>query len=277
MLTFENPSTKCWFNAALQAIIHVPPIANLFRDRDLFQRILFTKRKNCSDFASELSNLIEEYWSTPEHTGTKDVSTMVDLFSKVNRNFAGRKMYDATECFMKIIEMLDSAFIPHETPFLPETANKDAWIEYIQKEKKSFLSDVLLGQAVQTFNGSSHFTHFEGIVISCNNRSVEDGIQEFLHDSNTGVSRVVTKFPLILPVFLQKSQDKPFVAYDTKLKFSEVTYDLFTVLLHVGNHWVALGKGPAGWNCFDDSKMVRITNMNDIVQKEAMLLMYKIS
>lgn len=281
MLTLENPSTKCWFNAALQAIVHVPQIANLFRDRDLFSRILFTKRKNCSDFAIELSRLVEEYWSTLEHTDTKDVSAMIDIFTKVNRNFAGRKMYDATECFMKILETLESAFVQHVASDLPDTANKDAWSEYIHKNKKSFLSDVFLGQTVQrhTQNGLyGHFDHFEGIVISCGNRSVEDGIREFLNDSDTGVSRDITKYPRVLPIFFQKTPDKPFVAYDTRIKVSDVTYDLFAVLLHTGNHWLTLAKGPdCVWRCFDDSKMMVVTNTNDIVQKDAMVVLYKIA
>lgn len=278
MLTFENPSTKCWFLAALQAMIHVPQLANLLREKQFLNTILFTKRKNCSDFTKEVSEICDDYWKSMEHTGVKDVAHPLDLFTKINRNFGGRKLYDATECFMKMIETLDSSFVQHTDEILPDTANRDAWKEYTQKNMRSFLADVFLGQSLQTSrDGSESFIHFEGITVSMGHKSIDHGIQEFLDDPSTGVSRTITKYPLVLPIFFQKPSEKPFVAYSTELKFSNARYELFVVLIHIGNHWIAVAKGPAGWHIFDDSKMMKVTDSNFLVQKDAMMCLYKLS
>lgn len=278
MLTFVNPSNRCWFLAGLHVVIHVPQIANVLRD-PIFEKMLYTKRKNCSEFASELSKLSKDYWNSFDFEKTVDVSHLLDVFVKINRNFAGRKMYDATECFLKMIETLESAFVAKES-YDPPRDPKDlaAWTEYTKKHASTFLSDVFLGQARQTSkDGSVTYDHFTGLTVSATNNSISKGIQEYVNDPDTGVIRVITKHPLILPVFFQKGPEKHFVQYDTTLQVEDAEYELFSVLLHVnGNHWVALGKSPTGaWNLFDDSTMTTITDMNDLIQKEAMLCLYK--
>lgn len=278
MLTFENTSNKCWFISALQVLFHVPQFANLFRNQDFISKILFTKRKNCSDFASSVSELANEYWNSTENEGAKDISHILEIFTKINRNFAGKKLYDGSECFMKMIETLDSAFIPKNYfDHLPKTCDKIAWKEYTEKNSSSFLSDIFLGQAKQNHSdGTTSITHFYGITVSVGKKSVDEGVSEFLYDSDTKISRVVTKYPLILPVFLQKNSDKHFVSYNTSLKFGDATYDLFAVMLHSKNHWTTIAKGPTGWNLFDDSRLTKISDYNDIIQKDAMLCVYKL-
>ena len=81
MLTFENFSNRCWFNAAVQAILHVPQISNLMRD-DIFPRILVKKRKNSSDFAVELSRIAQEYWSTFQYEKVVNLDALFEIFVK---------------------------------------------------------------------------------------------------------------------------------------------------------------------------------------------------
>lgn len=278
MLTFENTSNKCWFISALQVLFHIPQIANLLRNQDFISKILFTKRKNCSDFALSVSELAKKYWNITDHEGVHDISPILEIFTKINRNFAGKKLYDGSECFIKMIETLDSAFIPKNYfDHLPNTCDKIAWKEYTEKNSSSFMSDIFLGQAEQKHSdGSTTISHFDGITVSIGKKSVDEGISEFLFDSYTKISRVVTKYPLILTVFLQKNSDKHFVSYDTILKFGDVSYELFATMIHSGQHWVTVAKGPSGWHLFDDSRLTKISDYNDIIQKDAMLCVYKL-
>jgi ubiquitin C-terminal hydrolase len=278
MLTFVNDANRCWFISALQVLLHIPQIANVMREDSVFPKMLFTKRKNASDFASAIAELAKQYWKSFEHETVADVSPIIETFTKINRNFAGKKMYDASECFLKIIETLETAFIPKPPSPLPETCNMDAWNAYAAKISSTFLADIFLGQALQkSKDGSTSFDHFTGLTISGNHSSVDKGIAEYLHDPDTGVQREITKFPLILPVFFQKTADKNFVTYDISLSVEDAKYDLFAVLLHVGNcHWIALAKGPtSSWKLFDDSNMKNIIDINTIIQRDAMLLLYK--
>jgi ubiquitin C-terminal hydrolase len=100
-----------------------------------------------------------------------------------------------------------------------------------------------------------------------------------LHDEDTGITREFTKLPLILPIIFQKSADKNFVHYETSMTVGDTEYTLFTVMLHAGNHtgghWVSMGANAGVWNLFDDSKCTRIFDLNTLIQKDAVLLLYK--
>ena len=276
MLTFENNSNRCWFNAAIQAVLHIPQISNLMRD-EIFEKILVKKRKNSSDFAVELSRIAQEYWSTFKHEKVINIDALFEIFVKINRNFGGKKMYDATEAFLAILETLDGAFVAKEPLPLPEKANLDSWNDHINKTKSSFLSDILLGQSKRTYNGETSYEHFSALTLS--KPTIEAGIEDYLHDEDTGITREFTKLPLILPIIFQKSADKNFVHYETSMVISDVEYILFTVMLHAGNHtgghWVSMGANAGVWNLFDDSKCTRIFDLNTLIQKDAVLLLYK--
>lgn len=276
MLTFENNSNRCWFNAAIQAILHIPQISNLMRD-DIFEKILVKKRKNSSDFAVELSRIAQEYWSTFKHDKVINIDALFEIFVKINRNFGGKKTYDSTEAFLAILETLDGAFVAKEPLPLPEKANLDSWNEHINKTKSSFLSDILLGQSKRVYKDETSYEHFSALTLS--KPSVEAGIEDYLRDEDTGITREFTKLPLILPIIFQKSADKHFVHYETSMAVSDVDYTLFAVMLHAGNHtgghWVSMGANAGVWNLFDDSKCTRIFDLNTLIQKDAVLLLYK--
>jgi ubiquitin C-terminal hydrolase len=276
MLTFENNSNRCWFNAAIQAILHIPQISNLMRD-DIFEKILVKKRKNSSDFAVELSRIAQEYWSTFKHEKVINIDALFEIFVKINRNFGGKKMYDSTEAFLAILETLDGAFVAKEPLPLPKKANLDSWNEHINKTKSSFLSDILLGQSKRVYKDETSYEHFSALTLS--KPSVEAGIEDYLRDEDTGITREFTKLPLILPIIFQKSADKNFVHYETSMAVSDVDYTLFAVMLHAGNHtgghWVSMGANAGVWNLFDDSKCTRIFDLNTLIQKDAVLLLYK--
>jgi ubiquitin C-terminal hydrolase len=261
----------------VQAVLHIPQLANLLRSSEIFEKILVKKRKNSTDFAVELSRVAQEYWSTFKHEKVVNLDALFEIFVKINRNFGGKKMYDSTEAFLAIIETLDGAFVAKESLPLPEGCCLNSWNEHINKTKSSFLSDILLGQSKRVYKEETSYEHFSALTLS--KPSVEAGIEDYLHDEDTGITREFTKLPLILPVIFQKSADKNFVHYETSMSVGDVDYILFAVMLHAGNHagghWVTMGANAGQWNLFDDSKCTRIFDLNTLIQKDAVLLLYK--
>lgn len=273
MLTFENTRNLCWFNAAVQTTLHIPQLANLMRS-DIFDKILMKKRKNSFEFAKELSRIATMYWSSFEHEKTIDLNVLYELFVKVNRNFGGRKLYDSSEAFLAIIDTLDSAFISKAPVEGAVTRDEGAWVEHIEKSKMSFLSDFMLGQARRTNkHGEKSYEHFSAITISA--ASVGAGIDEYLNDVATGISREITHHPLILTIIFQKNVDKQFIHYDTNMTVGGVEYALFSVLLHDNSHWISMNARAGIWHLFDDSKSIKIFNLDQLIQKNAMMIMYK--
>lgn len=273
MLTFANDSNRCWFNAAVQSVLHIPQVANLLRS-DIFDKIVIKKRKNSYEFAKELSRIATEYWASFGHEKTINLDNLIESFVKINRNFAGKKMYDATEAFLAILETLDGTFIRKNHADVQDTSrNLDAWVKHTDTTKSSFLSDVMLGQCKRTYKGEDAYEHFSALTISKN--SVSSGIEEYNDDKDTGITRKITHLPLILPVIFQKSVDKQFIHYDTTMTIQGVVYTLFSVLLHDNHHWVAMNARANVWHLFDDSKCRQIFDLNSLIQKDAMLLLYK--
>jgi len=272
MLTFANTSNRCWFITAIQAVLHIPQIANLLRD-DILDKIIVKKRKNSSDFVLELSRIAREYWSTFSHEKVGNIDALYDIFVKINRNFGGRKMYDASEAFLAIVETIDGALVAKRAQHLADTCNEEEWNAHIEKTKSSFMSDLLTGQAKRMCKGEETYEHYSGITLMKN--SVQAGIEEFLDDKDTGVTRTFTHLPLILPIIFQKNADKQFIHYDITFNVCSIEYNLFSVLLHSGSHWVTMCENAGAWYLLDDSKYTRIFDLNTIIQKDAMLLIYK--
>ncbi|AGE52400.1 ubiquitin carboxyl-terminal hydrolase [Paramecium bursaria Chlorella virus CvsA1] len=279
MLSFRNTGNTCWFSAALQILLHIPQIANMLR-HDMFENMLVQKRKNAHDFSIELSQIAKMYWSSFEFEKQFDVTNLLTLFTKINRNFAGKKMYDASEAFLAMLETLEMAFVTKpfsaNHPISFEGCNIDAWKQHVEKTGDTFLSDILLGQTEQNYKGSVTYEHFTALTLS-NCDSVDKGIENYLHDGN--FERKFTRLPMILPIIFQKSASKEFIHYDTSLTISDVNYNLFTVLIHNGNehggHWRAFTSHSGRWFLCDDEVVTPIHDINSIVQKDAMMIIYK--
>lgn len=272
MFTFENTRNLCWFNSAVQTALHIPQLANLMRS-DIFEQIVVKKRKNSYEFAKELARVATEYWSSFEHEKTIDLDVLYELFVKVNRNFGGKKLYDATEAFLAIIETLDGTFVSKAPANGDASRDIDAWVKHIDAAKLSFISDVTMGQSKRVYKDENSFEHFSALTMSAS--SVNAGIEEYLDDKDTGITREFTHLPLILPIIFQKNADKHFIHYDTNMTIGEVEYSLFSVLLHDNAHWVSMNARANVWHLFDDSKCRKIFDVNSLIQKNSMMLLYK--
>jgi ubiquitin C-terminal hydrolase len=279
MLSFKNTTNTCWFSSALQMLLHVPQIANMLR-HDMFEKMIVHKRKNAHDFSIELSQIAKVYWSKFEFEKHFDVSNLLTLFTKINRNFAGKKQYDATEAFLAMLETMETSFVtkPFSTqhPVSFDNCNIDAWKNHIDKTGNTFLSDIMLGQTEQNYNGSVTYEHFTALTLS-NCDSVDGGVEKYLCDGV--IVRKFTRLPMILPIIFQKTASKEFIHYDTSLTISDVNYNLFAVLVHSGSenggHWRTFASHSKKWFLYDDEVVTLIHDINQIIQKDAMLVMYK--
>lgn len=190
-------------------------------------------------------------------------------------------MYDASEAFLAMLETLEMSFVMKsfslDHPVSFEGCDVDAWKQHIEKTNSStFLCDILLGQSEQKYNDSITYEHFTGLTLS-NCDSVDKGITNYLHDGD--ITRRFTRLPMILPIIFQKSTMKEFIHYDVSLTISDVHYKLFAVLIHDGNehggHWYMFGSHHDKWFLFNDENVSQIHNIDQIIQKNAILILYK--
>lgn len=261
-----NEGNTCWMNAALQCLLHVPQLVNFVR-HDMFEGCLYRKRKNACDVATEFSKLASAYWTSNDTIST---SGILDAFFRSHRSFRGKRhANDAAEALMLLIESFHAALAnakqieDHPVPF---HGDRTSWDAYITSSGYSPMTDIFLGQ-----------------------RRLETGFETFLGLTLANVATMATfeftRLPLILVITLQKSEDKQFTTYDGEMHVREcgvgdvsVRYALFAVLLHHGDtsggHWTALARHGDEWTHYDDAGSTRV-HVNDVVQKDAVLLLYK--
>ncbi len=267
-----NQGNTCWMNAAMQCLLHTPQLVNFVR-HDMFDECLFRKRKNACDIAVEFSKLAAAYWNSDDAKDTLSTGGILDAFLKMHRSFKGKRhTNDAGEALMLMLDSLHAALAntkrisDHPVPF---EGDLPSWDAYIASSGYSPVTDIFLGQR----RLADGFESFMGL-------TVDDAV------SKSVSTYEFTRLPLILVITLQKSEDKQFTAYDGEMHVHEhlaagktaVRYALFAVLLHhgdaVGGHWTALACHGGEWTHHDDASSTRV-HVNDVVQKDAVMLLYK--
>jgi len=271
---FKNEGNTCWMNAMLQCMLHVPQLVNFVRD-DMFESCLLQKRKNACEFAIEFSKLAKTYWSLIESTATPDAIT--EAFMRVHRSFKGKRhKHDAGEALLLSIDTLHTALgnVGHliddddDQHPMPFEGNEDEWAKHVAHTGNSPILDIFTGQQLV----GTVYEHFTSVMLDPM-ASVDKAFE----------SLTFTYLPLILIATIKKSEDKQFVGYSDTLSLRDaayhVDYALFAVLMHHGTsadgHWTALVHHLGKWTHVDDERQTVLTDLNDIIQKDAVMLLYK--
>lgn len=271
-----NRGNTCWMNAALQCLLHVPQLVNFVRHDDLVTRSLVTKRKNACSLVLAFSKLAKAYWSSSDDTD-KLAAEFEAAFVQMHRTFKGtRRQHDAGEALLLALNSFHSALgnmehVPdaHPVPFEDAEA-LERWNEHVRATGYSPIVDIFGGQR-RVGDGYEQFT---GVVLDCH-PTLEKCFE----------GHRFARLPLIMVVTLNKKNDKQFVSYGDSLTLDDVgsgylvAYELFAALLHHGDekggHWTALARHKTSWKYFDDDVVTDISDLNDLVQKDTVVLLYK--
>lgn len=265
-----NEGNTCWMNATLQCLLHVPQLVNFVRD-DMFAESLVHKRKNACDFASAFAELARKYWTSADVLTANDAT---EAFMRVHRSFKGKRhRHDAGEALLLCLDTLHAAMgnvqkiDDHPVPFEGRPEETDAWQRDSSVTGHSPIVDIFMGQQ----KVGDKYEQFTSLTLDPH-ATIEKSFEglEF------------TRLPLTLVVTLKKTGDKQFVGYGDELVLHDVAYQvsykLFAVLMHHGQstgHWTALAQNRGTWKHFDDAAETPVEDLNNIIQKDAVMLLYK--
>ncbi len=293
---FPNDGNACWFNTATQVLLHVPQLANYALSDALFEGDLYKKRINACAMASAFAALTRSYWKTPPAAADDDddddaehvvVQVPVALaafrasFSKLKKSMAGSKaQHDAHEALLAMIEHVHAALTKGPAPPPPPPALEpraaSAWAAYTKGQGYSLLVDMFAMQTREVIDGKDVYDHRWGVSLPVVDSlsSVTQGLQS-IH---------VTHAPRVLVVHLARfdasgTKLDRFVNYTLDVQFASKKYELFAVILHSGSakdgHYTALVQHRGKWTFANDGVCTPIGNINDVIQKDAYVMLYK--
>lgn len=307
MKGLENAGHTCFFNAALQCLVYCPNMTNYFLAGDV-SRDINPKLKGAPALANAYAAFVQDYWTTE---GTvADPSAVYAAFTKTCKGFTPKRQHDAHEALVCVLEKLHdglSRLKPGDVSVVGclDDASKKAWKDAL-KNTASVVSEVFMGLVETRVHGEGYdnTTHdvFSCLSLPATGPSLASCIEkhmscerldDFKVDGKSipvDLTRKFTYLPRILVVHLKRFDgwekvDK-FIDYQAELDLGDYCvdgcthhYQLFAVCLHRGSiddgHYTACAEVKGRWYMMDDASVVPLANINDIIQRDAYVLLYK--
>ena len=292
------------FVAALHCALHAPQLTH-YALSDCFAQDLQRKRQNACALAEEYASLARAFWREGPAAASADPAWRA--FKKVNKAAAVRSD-DVGEVLEALLRNLHDALAKTqriEGSLAEEHVSLPAWLERAEREGYSFLTEVFQAQletAVWGLEGSGPATHehpwaLRVCVDGCTTlhqalaRALEpQTVDGYAGHATATASKRYTWLPLVLVVSLRRSSEK-FVEYVADLDASgyvrsvdECRYSLCAVGLRrppaaaagPARHVVLACAAPGDWNVLGPGRCEPLPHVNDIIQKDAALLVYRL-
>lgn len=309
MKGLHNAGQTCYFNAAVQCLAYCPNMTNYFlaghAETDLNPRL-----KGASSVAGAYAEFVRDYWTKDVTTEPADSAQLYAAFVKACRGFAPFQQHDAHEALVCLLDKLHEGLSrmkpnEHAVAHRPEVCRKP-WLEGM-KGCASVVTEVFRGQVEAQVHAPGyasvshdHFTclslavHEASSLAQCFQRHMApETLTDFKVDDAPIAATLTKRFtylPRILIVHLKRFDacDKidRFIDYPAELDLGAYTvagcqhhYQLFGVCLHRGSvsdgHYTTCGEVKGRWHFMDDEASSHMKNINDIIQKDAYVLLYK--
>lgn len=306
MFGFPNAGNTCYFNAALQVLLHCPQLTNYFLE-NLHVGDVNRRKKNGAAFVEAYKRLVDAYWTgttaattATATTATATTATVDDLRAIFVKNkkkkFQEGLQHDAHEALMAMLEMLHEG-LSKTTPIAGSKVRLTgdrmaAWRRRIGADGYSILTEIFQVQmeiAVEEVDGPYRnvtYDHAFDIAITDLRRlSTSEIIFPYRRDDGTETTicrrQTITHVPLVLAVHVPPSSSAEY-PLEWSMADGFGTYVLFGIILHQGDlqsggHYSALvRRRDDEWHVFNDEGH-SVLRTDDFARKNdcAYVLMYK--
>lgn len=310
MKGLPNAGQTCYLNAALQCLVYCPNITNYFLGNHE-PDALNPKKKLASALATEYAAFVRAYWTIDPQIHTADPSAVRAAFVKACRGFAADQQHDAHEALVCLLDKLHDGLSKLKPGDLAvaatTTVRAKPWTDAL-KNTSSVVSEVFRGQIETTVTAPGytslaydHFTCLSLAITNCSSlkqclqhHMANESLDAYKVDDSTTVAASLQKrftyLPRVLAVHLKRFDGDGkigrFVDYPAELDLGEYTvpecphhYALFGVCLHHGSahdgHYSAMCEVHDTWYVMDDDSVMPLDDINNIIQKDAYVLLYK--
>lgn len=229
MKGITNVGNTCYFNTALQCLMHVPVISNYF--------IQFEYTGDC-EFTKLFSVFVKIFWK--ENGKLINVSNLLQKFQKKFPRFASHEQHDVQETVLCIIDILESSVPVLKKYFYGKKVQQTVWPGGSKTHEEDFSVHILC----------SNSTSLKDMLLeSFKWNTLTDYIDDDGKPHHVATTRCFfSKCPQILMISFDK---KGSVEAIENLTIDGHKYELVASAVHVGvqydGHYVAFTKHADKW------------------------------
>jgi len=248
---FVNLGNTCYFNSALQCLLHVPHLTEV---------LIFDRYECANEFTIEYQKLTKIFWL--DTTGSVHINplSLLCMFRAKFAQFDNRDPHDAQEAFVCLLDMLDQKLV--DTVFngrkLQETVCRSGKRVRTEKFTVDIMTSPTANTAAEAIGESQKWS----------------ALDNYVDDAGTVWNVAATRqtyetCPVVLalsfPTFCRNS--RPIRLSQTlTIKEKGCEYDLLATCTHMGSnsngHYVAIVNcGDGSWCIKDDTRLVKTDSM----------------
>jgi uncharacterized UBP type Zn finger protein len=234
MKGFQNHGNTCYFNTAIQCLMHIPDLTNYF--------IKNPYKGDCA-FTRAYSDLVKVYWTNGRESIT--LSPLLEHFRASFPRFRANEQHDIQEAVLCIIDILETSVPEIKRWLYGKKTQETIWPGGKSSNEEDFSIHLI------TSNGKD--------MTKMLSKSTEWNTLENFEDINGKVHHVATTRMMFskLPQVLMISFDtKSHIQIIENILINKNEYNLVASAIHLGHqydgHYVSLIKRKDKWFLIDD-------------------------